>query len=553
MINSTVSVKRERIKALFVLTFIFINTILSSQQIRFDYYYRVYFRDKGDNDPSHYIPSRLLSERAISRRINSGIEAPDYRDIPVYYEYLNGVAEVGLTLYCKSKWMNTGLFKTEQPIDPATLLALPYVADVKLVKNPTAKSSHYDKLDFQVSQADPAAYDRPITMLNGSLLHSSGFDGNGILIAVLDGGFFNANVITSLNHLRDRNGIKGTYDFVNNDPYVYDYHNHGTAVLSVLAGKIEGIIEGTAPRADFLLLRTEDTGSEFSVEEDFWAAGAEYADSAGADIISSSLGYFIFDDHTMDYQYKDLDGNTVFVTQAADVAASKGILVVASAGNERNKTWNRIIAPSDGDSVISVGAVDGSNLISSFSSAGPSADGRIKPDNSAMGVYVTVQTEMAITGRSSGTSFSCPVLSGMTACLMQAVPGVRNTEIIDALHRSADRYTAPDSLYGYGIPDMLKALEILQDLRVKKPAGGSIAWPNPTKGDIEIYFSEPPGRIKIEIFNSLGRIFFRKEFAEYAGRTLPVYALQNEKAGVYFIRIITESGTFTHKIIRLND
>jgi serine protease AprX len=553
MINSTESVKRERIKVLFVLIFIFINTILSAQEIQFDYYYRVYFRDKGDNDPSHYIPSRLLSERAISRRISAGIDVPDYRDIPVYYEYLTGVAELGLKLHCKSKWMNTGLFKTQQPIDQATLLALPYVADIKLVKNPTVKSSHSDKLDFQVYQEDPAAYDRPITMLNGSLLHSSGLDGNGILIAVIDGGFLNADLITSLNHLRDRNGIKGTYDFVNNDPYVYDYHNHGTAVLSVLAGKITGTIEGTAPGADFLLLRTEDTGSEFSVEEDFWTAGAEYADSAGADIISSSVGYYIFDDHTMDYQYKDLDGDRTFVTQVADIAASKGILVVASAGNERNQTWKRIVAPSDGDSVVAVGAVDGTNLISYFSSAGPSADGRIKPDNTAMGVYVPVQTELSITGRSSGTSFSCPVLSGMTACLMQAVPGVRNTEIIDALHKSADRYTAPDSLYGYGTPDMLKALEILQDLKIKKPDGGTIAWPNPTKGDVEIYFSEPPGRIKIEIFNSLGRIFFRKEFPEYAGRTLPVYVLQNEKAGIYFIRIITETGTFTHKIIRLND
>jgi serine protease AprX len=553
MINIRVSNKKSRIRTLFILTFLFTYTLLPAQESQFNYFYRIYFRDKGSNDPSDFIPLSLLSERAINRRIKADITVPDIRDIPVYYEYLNGICSLGLTLHCTSKWMNTGLFKTNQPIDPSLLLDLPYVKDVKLVKNPVTKSIRTDKLEFPMYQADPTAYDRPVTMLNGSLLHSSGFDGNGVLIAVLDGGFYNADVISSLQHLRDRNGIKGTYDFVNNGHYVYDYNNHGTAVLSVLAGRIGGMIEGTSPGADFLLLRTEDTRSEFSVEEDFWAAGAEYADSAGADIISSSLGYFNFDDPALDYQFKDFDGDRAFVTCAADIAASKGILVVCSAGNERNKTWIRILAPSDGDSVISVGAVDSNNTISLFSSAGPSADGRIKPDNVAMGVNVPVQTEVSITGRSSGTSFSCPVLSGMAACLIQAVPGVRNTDIIEALHYSADRQNTPDSLYGYGIPDMLKALDWLQDLRVRKPQGGSIAWPNPTKGDVEIVFRDPPERIRVEIFNSLGRIFFSKDYSEYAGRTLPVQALRNKNSGIYFIRIITDKGTFTHKIIRLNN
>ncbi len=201
-------------------------------------------------------------------------------------------------------------------------------------------------------------------MVNGYPLHNSGYDGTGILIAVLDGGFTYADKATSLAALRNRNGIKYTYDFVNRNQYVYSYHTHGTSVLSVLAGQISGAIQGTAPDADFLLLRTEDVSSEFPVEEDFWAAGAEFADSAGADIISSSLGYCTFDDFVMNYKFSDLDGNTAFVTRAADIAASKGILVVNSAGNERNKTWLRIIAPSDGDSVLAAGAVDGNNIIS---------------------------------------------------------------------------------------------------------------------------------------------------------------------------------------------
>lgn len=553
MIYSRMHVKRTAISIIVNLVLILQSMQVTAQEKEFRYWYRVYFNDKGYFSPADFSASELLSERAIERRTLMDIPFPDMRDLPVFPDYIRSVGSLGLTLHCTSKWMNTGLFKSEQPVDVARILSLPFVSEVKNVKTPLSKSDPGDKLDFSVDQADPTAWDRPVTMLNGALLHSSGFDGSGVLIAVLDAGFFNANIISSLQHLRTRKGIRATYDFVKNNTYVYDYHNHGTAVLSVLAGKIEGYIEGSAPGADFLLLRTEDDESEFPVEEDFWAAGAEYADSAGADIISSSLGYFVFDDPSLSYQYKDFDGDRAFVTCAADIAASKGIIVVASAGNERNKTWKRILAPSDGDSVISAGAVDGSNLIAAFSSAGPSADGRVKPDNAAMGVSLPVQVEMSVTGRSSGTSFSCPVLSGMTACLIQAVPGARNTDIIEALHYSGDRFAAPDSLYGYGIPDMLKALGYLQDLRVEKPVAGSFAWPNPARGSLEIVFTEPPGSLRIDIFNPAGNLIYHNEYREYAGRTLPLQALKNMKAGLYFIRLITDNGTFTHKIIRLND
>ncbi|MFH0841485.1 MAG: S8 family peptidase [Bacteroidota bacterium] len=553
MISRRMHVKKEVIRAFFILTFFYSFAYLSGQEKQYIYFYRVYFSDKGIYTPSDFSASDLLSERAIERRTRDNIECPDMRDLPVFPDYIRSVASLGLTLHSTSRWMNTGLFKSDKPADTSQILFFPFVAEVKMVKSPLTKGSSSDKLDFPMYGADPSAYDRPVAMLNGQALHGSGFDGDGVLIAVLDGGFFNGNLISSLQHLRNRKGIKATYDFISNDTYVYDYHYHGTAVLSVLAGILEGLIEGSAPGADFLLLRTEDTMSEFPVEEDFWAAGAEFADSAGADIISSSLGYFTFDDPSLNYQFRDFDGDRAFVTRAADIAASKGILVLASAGNERNKTWKRILAPSDGDSVISVGAVDGNNLISAFSSAGFSADGRVKPDNAAMGVSLPVQTETAVTGRSSGTSFSCPVLSGMAACLMQAVPDARNTEIIDALHSSADRYTMPDSLYGYGIPDLLKALERLQELRVNKPGEESLAWPNPTRGSLEIIFRDPPGSVKIEIFNSLGRVFCTRDFREYAGRSLPVTELQNRQGGVYFIRIITDRGTFTHKIIRLSN
>ncbi len=535
------------------LAFICMSISSSGQDVQYNYFYRVTFTDKGENHIEDFPPSLLLSERAIKRREKSGMTVPDIYDIPVYSEYLNGVSSSGLTLHTTSKWMNTGLFKATNPFDPAILYTLPYVKDVKLVKSPGSKSSYSDKLDFPLYQADDFPYDRPLTMINGNLLHASGFNGYGVLIAVLDGGFLNADLISSLKHLRNRKGIKGTYDFVNNREFVYSFHKHGTAVLSVLAGEIEDQIQGTAPGADYLLFRTEDTESEFSVEEDYWVAAAEYADSAGADIISSSLGYFIFDDPSLDYKYSDMDGNSAFVTIAADIAASKGILVISSAGNERNKTWLRILAPSDGDSVIASGAVEGNNIISAFSSAGPAADGRIKPDNTTMGVNVAVQVDISTIKKSSGTSFSCPVLSGMAACLIQAVPKAENTEIIESLHNTADRYSFPDSLYGYGTPDMLKALHRLQDIYIVKPTMEFITGPNPTTGEVEVIFREDPGTIAIEIFNVSGVTLYRKNIPGYAGRTLKIQNLINRRDGLYFIRIKTDNSIFTQKIIKISD
>jgi subtilisin family serine protease len=543
---------KRGIKVFLLLVFVFAETSLFGQGGGYNYFYRVYFRDKPANSIDDYSLSDLLSEKAINRREKSGIAVLNYQDVPVYSGYLNQISALGFTLHCTSKWLNTALFKTQTFIDPDTLLGLAFVADVKVVKDPVVKSLYKDKLDFTIEQAIAPSFDRPITMLNGYPLHLSGFDGSGILIAVLDGGFFNADKISSLNNLRNRNGIIGTFDFVDNDQFVYDYHTHGTAVLSVLAGQIEGIIQGTAPEADFLLLRTEDVSSEFSSEEDLWAAGAEFADSAGADIISSSLGYYYFDNSILNYKYSDLDGNTAFVTRAADIAASKGILVVNSAGNERDNTWIHIIAPADGDSVVAVGAVDDNEIISYFSSAGPSFDRRIKPDISAMGVNVTVQTSVSLVGIASGTSFSCPVLSGMTACLMEAVPDATNYEIIEALHSSADRFNMPDSLYGYGIPDMVKTLQKLQENHLVIPDNESVIAPNPTTGSFDVIFSEAPGYVTVEIFSSSGVTFYKNDLGEYAGRKLRITALFNKDPGLYFIRLTTGIGTFVHKIVKLS-
>lgn len=517
-----------------------------------NYFVRVYFRDKGNN--TSYIATDLLSERALARREKAGVPALDARDFPVNRQYITSVKSMGYILHSTSKWMNTALFEAGgAPPLTEDIRTLPYVDDVKIVKTPGIKSKFIHKLDFELYSTGQSPYDRPITMLNGYSLHKSGFVGKNILIAVLDGGFTSADKIESLKNLRTRNGIISTYDFVNNTKPVYNSSTHGTSVMSILAGDLPGYIAGTAPAADYILLKTEDVNSEFPCEEDFWAAGAEYADSAGADIISSSLGYYEFDDPSMNYKHSDLDGNSAFVTRAADIAASKGILVVNSAGNERDNTWQRIIFPSDGDSVLAIGAVDENEVISYFSSSGPAADGRIKPDVSAMGVLVPLQTAPGVVSRANGTSFSCPVISGMCACLLQAVPVAKNHDIIEALHEGSDRFTNPDSLYGYGIPDMALVLSKLQDIYVKIPEDDILISPNPFLESFEIIFKNPPGISTVWIFTVSGKLIHQKTYPSSSGRTLRINALQTFGQGMYILRVNTETGTYTGKVIKIRE
>lgn len=525
------------------------NCFLSAQPV-YSYYYRIYLRDKGGDEPSQSSLSDLFSQRAVSRRLKTGNSLPDFNDLPVNKHYLDQITALGFKLHCTSRWMNSALFKTENPADLSSVMALPFVSDVKVVKNAGTKAGKVDKLAFSLNQADQPPYDRPLTMLNALPVHNSGFTGEGIVIAVLDAGFSNAENITSLQTLRDRGGISGTRDFVLNDNGVFNYHYHGTAVLSVLAGSFPDFLEGSGPGANYWLLRTEDPDTEFPVEEDFWIAGAEYADSVGADIISSSLGYFNFDDSSMNYKYSDFDGRTAFVTRGADIAVSKGILVVNSAGNERNSAWIHIIAPSDGINVIAAGAVDGNKVISSFSSAGPSYDRRIKPDVVAQGVSVPVQIETASVSRSSGTSFSCPVISGLCACVLQAVPKATPYDIIEAIKHSSDRFLNPDSLYGYGIPDFTKVIYLLQEKFVLKPGNNPIAFPNPFTDKLQIIFNIPPERLRIELYTLSGEKIFGRNFEEYISRSIELTNLSSLKQGVYFLRLGTQAQTTTLKLVK---
>jgi len=516
------------------------------------YYYRITFNDKGNTNVGDFAPEDLLSPAAIARREKCGVAPLTVSDLPVNHNYISAVVQRGLVFRCASKWLNSALFTSVLKIESDALSDLSFVKAVLLVKNPTDPvKSTSEKYGVTSSGSITDACD-PNFPLNGVPLHQSGFTGKNIIIAVLDAGFINADLIEALEPLMLRGGVVATRDFVNGSDYVYDYHNHGTSVLSILAGSVPGVISGTAPGADFLLLRTEDDESEFPVEEDYWAAAAEYADSAGADIITSSLGYFMFDNPAMDYSFSDMCGNTAFITRAADAAASKGILVVTSAGNERNNEWVRILAPSDGDSVMCIGAVNQDLTISSFSSAGYSSDGRVKPDVVAPGVNLSIQCVPGQWHSGSGTSFSCPAVSGLCASLMQAVPDATASEVMNAVRESSDRFNNPDSLYGYGVPDFIAALKKLEDQHTFKPEVKISAGPNPFFDQISLWFRDSPGHLSVTMMDFSGRPMMRKEFPVYASRSCTIEGFGRMAQGVYYLKVTTDAGAKVFKMIRLS-
>ena len=534
--------------------FLFISQLTSAtQSVSFDCYYRVYFNDKGQNQITGYSLSDLVTQKSIDRRNKLEITDPDFCDIPVSEEYLNQISQKGFTYHCSSKWMNTALFKSVGLKDLNEIRNLSFVKEIKIVKSPSKSLVLNNKLESPaVPNVALPPFDKPVTMVNGNQLLLSGYDGENVSIAVLDAGFTNFTVLGSLSELNSRKGIAGTYDFILKNKNVAVYSDHGTAVLTVLAGKSDNQILGTARGADYWLFRTEDVNSEYPVEEDYWIAAAERADSIGVDIISTSLGYSEFDDPSMNYKFSDMDGKTTFITRAAEIASSKGILVISSAGNERTKTWQRIVAPTDGKSVLSVGAVDGNEIIAGFSSAGPSYDRRIKPDVVAMGVNVPVQVSEFSILRASGTSFSCPVISGLCACLIQAIPEALNTDIINALQKSSDRHNSPDSLYGYGLPDFVYTLQLLQNKYLNTDVSETVISPNPVSDEFKISFSTVPGKLTIEIYNIAGTLVYSRKYPEFISRTLTISELRNLSQGVYIIRIKTETGTFSQKVIKIN-
>ena len=421
------------------------------------YKYRVYFKDKKESPYSKGKPEAFLSKKALQRRAKWGIKI-DEHDMPVSPAYTKRIAQEGAKVLCLSKWNNTALVQGDSA-KLESLARLPFVSRVQKVFNSkeedVVEPSRFDILNDSTtftSEYYGYASDQ-ISMLNGEKLHNLGFRGKGMTIAIIDGGFHNADTVKLLDNVK----ILGTHNFVRPQRSVYAENQHGTNVLSCMGANKPGSIVGTAPDAEYWLLVSEDTYTETPAEQDTWAAALEFADSVGADVVNSSLGYNLYDDSTMNVKYSELDGKTHLISRSASLAASRGILVVNSAGNSGNDPWERIGVPADARDMLTVGAVYTPDRDAPFTSRGFSADGRVKPDVSARGVYSAVVRSNGRIGYANGTSFSSPITAGMATCLMQALPKLKPADIIELLHECGDRREHPDNIFGYGVPDYYKA------------------------------------------------------------------------------------------------
>lgn len=434
-------------------------TILSSG----GYMFRIQLKDKGQTSYSIDKPEEFLSKRSIERRQKQNISI-NATDLPISSVYINTIEELGCTVVAKSKWLNTVSIYCIDSLFVDKVKELDFVDSTTFVwTGDTARTVTKDlprsKRSVVKSENEYGyGYDQ-IKTVNGQFLHEKGFKGKGIEIAVIDAGYRNLNDLLLLDNI----SIKGVKDFVFNGDDIFKSSDHGLKVLSVLAANRPNIFVGTAPEAKYWLLRSEDSRSEFPIEEDYWATAAEYADSVGVDIINASLGYHTFHAPAQSYTHEQLDGTTAYITRAAEMASSKGIFVEISAGNEGANSWGKIAFPSDAQNVLTVGAITRDSTIAYFSSRGPTADGRIKPDVVAVGLGTAVVASSGDVEPVNGTSFSGPIMSGLAACLWQSAPQLTSLELLDIIRTSSDRYTTPDGVYGYGIPNMKTAFLLAEN------------------------------------------------------------------------------------------
>jgi serine protease AprX len=542
-------------KLIFLLVF-FLSEFISIAQTTPKSYFWVQLKDKKGTSYQTSKPEAFLSQRAINRRSRQHI-AIDETDLPVSQVYLDTLKKRGLEIFHTSKWLNGVTVRIADTAQIRKIAALPFVVSVQYTRPANVLKSATNKFNEDDIQAgiDPAKYGNAIsqlTQLNGQYLHNQGFRGKGIQIAVLDAGFWHTNQIAAFDSLWINKRILGTRDFVDPKSDFYNTHTHGTSVLSCMAGNIPGSIIGTAPDASYYLFRSEQDPSEYLVEEDNWVAAAELADSVGVDVINSSLGYSTFDDPTMNHTYADMNGRKTRITQGANMAFKKGILVFNSAGNEGNKAWVRIIAPSDGENVIAVAAVIRDGMRAAFSSVGPAYGGGIKPNVAANGGNTYLITSSGTLGYSSGTSFSSPVLAGMGACLLQANPYANVKQVKMAIEQSAHQYSKPDSLLGFGIPDFEKADKYLK-LNSTQSLVLSNSWlvlPNPFK-DYLLLKNQNPGSGKdgtISIFNLQGILLWQTSFG--AGENIILNNLANLPEGILIMRICSGEKKEQFKLIK---
>lgn len=523
------------------------------------------FTDKNNSPYSVAQPTQFLSQRSIERRANAGISVLT-NDLPVNDTYIDSILASGnFQLLQSSRWFNAIAISTDDTTSLNIILNYSFVSNVEQVKS-LKQDKLIDKFeDIPITKNEINLLSIPhypyghsytqLALHAADKMQDLGFRGQGMHIAIIDGGFFRANELNALEDVFNEGRILSTHDFVSGGESVYEDHQHGTMVLSVIAGSIDGEFKGSAPMASFHLLRSEDVNSETLLEEYNWIAAAEYADSAGVDIINTSLGYTTFDDSLQNHTYSDLDGNTTIIAKAADLAASKGILLCISAGNSGAAPWRYISTPADADSVLTVAAVDSNGLYAFFSSVGPASDGDIKPNLASVGWNTYLISP--ITGevfQGNGTSFSAPMISGIVACLWQSLPHKTNIEIMRLLEESCSQFSSPDSLLGYGLPNVFNAYSKETGVIYSFPRVNTIeeVFPVPVMDLVNIIFvSKVSQGVVIRLYSEKGDLVVSASDTVLQGKNqLVLSQLSGLPSGIYVIEVEpTEGNSATATIV----
>jgi hypothetical protein len=515
--------------------------------------YWIRFTDKGNQDFS----SIQLSEQSLLRRENQGYVL-DSTDIPVFQNYIDSISFSNIKIRTKSRWFNAvSAYLTDVQLEELNKSNFSFVKSIQPVNQLTWESSEVSMIPYASKPFPKEYYGEAypaINQIKGQELHKLGFEGQGIHIAVIDAGFTKTKEHPVFEQAFIENRISEGIDFVQFlQPNIqFDFSEHGKMVLSTMAAFQPGEYVGTAPKANYTLIRTEEGAKEDVIEEDYWVMGAEYADSIGVDMINSSLGYSLFDDSLQNHSYEDMDGESTIISRAADIAMDKGILVVTSAGNSGNSPWHYITAPADAKKVLTVGAVNEFGESASFSSHGPTFDGRIKPNVVGHGANISVAYGSESIIQSNGTSFSGPVICGMTACLWQFLKKnysgntlLTNRLVIEMLEKSASHYTKPDSNMGYGIPNYAAIIKPY----LKNPITEWTIAPNPVADNSPTLYGDFSDKVTIRIFNTQGKLLMQKE-DPWGKDKIQLKSFQDFPSGMYLVEILHKQETKLLKIVK---
>ncbi len=541
----------------FIISFLFLTSpfFLEAQSNR----YIVYLKDKSATPFSITNPTQFLSQRSIQRRTNQKIAFTE-EDLPVSPTYITQLKATGANVFFSSKWLNCILLETT-PAILAIVQTQSYVIRTELVA-PGKKltSGRIRKFNRTKSTSFSPATDTQLNMIGIDSMHRGGYKGEGISLAVFDSGFDGVNTALPFKHIFQEGRLNYSFDFIANTKNVFQYDSHGTEVFSVIAADSPGSFTGGAYKATFSLFVTEDVGSEYRIEEYNWLFAAEKADSAGVDVINSSLGYNEFDDTSMNYKASDLNGNTAIVSIAAKKSIQKGMMVVCSAGNEGANAWKFVTPPADVDGVLAIGSVTSTKTRSSFSSIGPTSDGRIKPDVMAFGSGVSVINPNGSLGTASGTSLSSPLVASLVVGIWQRYPNLKSTELYQAIINSADQFTKPDNLKGYGIPNYLAIKGLLDPVKTtakNDPASINldehlVIYPNPTHDKINFSLTLPEEQsVDVIIYDLQGKPLIQKILLLQGSNNSQAVDLTSLLAGLYIVKAKVKDSLKVIRLIKL--